>query len=226
MNTSILQREAIAREAAVPDSSDVYAGWSEELADTLGYRVLSAQQESARQLAHLHETLAELEIAPFTNESVKAYKDACEEEAFTTLDNIIDSSFILGLFAAVGAFPVLIVAALFSMGELAFYAAAVLSVGMVIAIACYNLGGHYFLEKKWQMHALEAYPEPVPEFALQTAMDVKNRCPDVEFYISTLVEAEVIIDPFLVLRFHDGERDRDYYLEVWNESTCQGEREV
>ena len=62
----------------------------------------------------------------------------------------------------------------------------------------------------------------VPEFALQTAVDLKERCPKASFYIEELGIKLRRLDPFLVVEYA-GLR---YYVEVWNEPNFEQKREV
>ncbi len=71
----------------------------------------------------------------------------------------------------------------------------------------------------WQTIPIRDYKKPMPEFALQTAIDLKEQFPEVEFTVEELVltkDGKVVtdFDPFLRADLPDG---TSYYLEVWNE---------
>ena len=79
---------------------------------------------------------------------------------------------------------------------------------------------------KWRRITLSSYGKPVPEFALQTAVDIAEHTgtSEVDFYIDQLVVNERTLDPFLVVRCKKD--TTDYYLEVWNEPKFKQEREI
>jgi hypothetical protein len=72
---------------------------------------------------------------------------------------------------------------------------------------------------EWEVVCIKGYHLPIPEFALQTAIDVKTACPEVALFIEELRTTK---DPFLVAKL-GGET---YYLEVWNEPGFKQERVV
>ena len=77
------------------------------------------------------------------------------------------------------------------------------------------------------MIPIAEYKRPIPDFAAQTANDLKRRFNDVCFEIEELeiVRNKTVIlnlkDPFLVIVLPDRSR---YYLEVWNEPSFKGQR--
>ena len=82
------------------------------------------------------------------------------------------------------------------------------------------------LEDEWRIFAFRPIDEnAIPEFALQTACDLKERFPNFTFGIDVLEEKKeqpITYDPFLWMR---GDWDV-YYLEVWNEPGYKQERMV
>jgi hypothetical protein len=75
----------------------------------------------------------------------------------------------------------------------------------------------------WRLTRLRAYAEPVPEFVLQKAIEIKRELPEAEFYIDQLA-----VDPFLIVSLKEitdwsinRERKLDpetaAYVEVWGE---------
>lgn len=82
-------------------------------------------------------------------------------------------------------------------------------------------------QKPLLQHVKGAYTQPVPEFALQTACDLKEKLPHLEFFVEELVRkterTRKPMDPFLVVRDSSG---TNYYLEVWNEPGYKHERMV
>jgi len=73
---------------------------------------------------------------------------------------------------------------------------------------------------RWVAVSIKKFKKPVPEFALQTALDIKERCPEIEFEIEELTPTPC---PFLVAVLPDGSR---YHLEVWNEPDFKKPRTV
>lgn len=70
-----------------------------------------------------------------------------------------------------------------------------------------------FLE--WDEVELSDYNEPVPEFVLAKALELKKKVPEVVLYVEYL---GVRYDPFLIAEMGD-ER---YYIEVWDEPKFEG----
>lgn len=74
----------------------------------------------------------------------------------------------------------------------------------------------------WKMHPLgKAITEAVPEFALHTAVRLKERLPECEIHIDRLEQVSVP-DPFLVVSLHGVQE----WIEVWDEPDFKGKRVV
>lgn len=223
MSVSILERKPFACDA-VADRAELLA---EDLADEayqlLGY---ATSQAKARQQQALQKTLAELDIRPFSSESVEKYKRSCEVPPNRLVTTVVSGAAGIGLVAAIVCLPILVVSAVTFNASLSFYLALAVLVGGGFLIASAAIGERYVIERTWMMYDLAHYAEPVPEFALQTAIDIKKRHPDVNFYICSLEENRMVLDPFLVMRVPDGNWHQDFYLEVWNEPRFSGEREA
>lgn len=67
----------------------------------------------------------------------------------------------------------------------------------------------------WQTSDLQRYPKPVPEYALEKALQIKKACPEVQFSIEELT---VVPDPFLIAVLDKVRR----YIEVWDEPKFEG----
>lgn len=65
----------------------------------------------------------------------------------------------------------------------------------------------------WQRSAIPAYHQPIPEFVLHKAIQLKEALPSVVLDVEYLTRQEIDPDPFLVASFGN-ER---YYIEVWDE---------
>lgn len=81
----------------------------------------------------------------------------------------------------------------------------------------------FFLFKAciWEVTPIAHYRQAVPDFALQTALDLKAKLPEVELFIESF-EKRKVHDPFLVAVYGG----KWYYLEVWNEPGFKQQREV
>lgn len=223
MNVSLLEREAIVPEA--DDDTELLLGnLDREAHSLLGYSRLRLERVKTRRREALQRTLIDRDIRPFTRASVEAYKKSCEWAAHRRLAETAMWTSAVSILVCFAAMAVLIFAALFWFTSIAFYAALTVLIGTILASACGVIQSRYGRERKWTMKKLSEYTEPVPEFALQTAVDVKQAHPEVEFYVCTLEENRLVVDPFLVLRVRDGHETRDYYLEVWNEADFHGRR--
>jgi hypothetical protein len=68
---------------------------------------------------------------------------------------------------------------------------------------------------EWSEVALAKYGEPVPEYVLNKAIEIKEKCPPATFLVDSLVvrEERRTLDPFLIVR----QDDETYYVEVWDE---------
>lgn len=76
----------------------------------------------------------------------------------------------------------------------------------------------------WNHHGIRTYQEPVPEFVLQTALDVTKEfglsALNDHFAICALQRERASADPFLVF-YYKGDT---YHLEVWNEPGYKQQR--
>lgn len=73
-----------------------------------------------------------------------------------------------------------------------------------------------FTPARWEHTEIKSYAEPIPEFVLQKAIQIKEACPDVQFYVHHLNDPKA--DPFLVA-VHG---DEVYFVEVWAEPGFEG----
>ena len=91
---------------------------------------------------------------------------------------------------------------------------------MVQHILADKLGNITLLLPKWEVESLQDYKSAVPEFVLQSAIDLKKACPEVRFFVESLQWQKVTLDPFLVVEY----ADLRYHIEVWNEPGFQQKR--
>lgn len=188
--------------------------WREHVESELGYRV-PRQPESERAL---RKAMVDLGIRPFRPSTVEWYKRRK-----------------IGLFPA----PFLFVAAVFLcvFGVIVFgiviagmkedgisgwwllLPSATLALGIWAGITDLQQGSY---SRLWASDSLPEYRQPVPEFVLQSALDIKARCPQAEFFVEQLLVESRPRDPFLVV--YVPESVTRYYIEVWNEPSFKQRR--
>ncbi|QDU77761.1 hypothetical protein Pan97_48400 [Bremerella volcania] len=232
MNVSVLEREAITWDTPVsqwerlagddPLSDEL----AEEASELLGYTLLAKKKREARRQRTLEQTLAEYDIRPFTPESVRKYKQACEVNPSRFWPTIVESVIGLSFTLAMGALGGLFFSALLMNTMLSFYCALTVIGGVLVGIVFGCCSGAGIVQRKWRLRELASYTEPIPEYALQTALDIKKKHSGVSFYVDVLEENHIVVDPFLVMRVQSGNVIQDCYIEVWNESAFCGEREA
>lgn len=76
----------------------------------------------------------------------------------------------------------------------------------------------------WVTTDISKYKEPIPEFVLNKAIQIKRELPDVGVYIYHLTEAK---DPFLLVTYgatseYDFDAGERYFVEVWEEPRFEG----
>ncbi|MFN3149680.1 hypothetical protein [Bremerella sp.] len=223
MSATILEREPFTCDVAAEQNEFLADDLAEEAYEVLGY---ATRQAKVKRLQSLQKTLEELDIRPFTLESVEKYKKSCEVPPSRLAVTLVDFSAGLGLLGAIVCLPILVVSAVTLNASLSFYLALVILIGGACLIASAAVGDRFVVERVWLTYDLAHYTEPVPEFALQTALDIKKRHPEVNFYVCSLEERRMVLDPFLVMRVPGDAWYKEYYLEVWSEPKFSGEREA
>lgn len=80
-----------------------------------------------------------------------------------------------------------------------------------------------FMGPSWTQFKIAEYKQPVPEFVLAKAIQIKQLAPECEIYIEHLEDHP---DPFLVVLIPDGRAywpaKETYYVEVWAEPKFEG----
>lgn len=84
--------------------------------------------------------------------------------------------------------------------------------------------GHFGWERvAWKIVPLHNYADPIPEFVLSRAVELKEKLPAAEFYVEFPEREErVLPDPFLVMIY----KGSSYFIEVWDEPKFEGRRTV
>lgn len=182
------------------------------------YKVKPASPDEIRS------TLAALQIHPYSEESVKKYKQVISLRCFIKSIPYYIYEHVL---------PRLFVMTLGSTLIFSIMMSAVITAGYTphrwLGIACSSmiaLGSAVFFvlcaaENRINLYTAAWHQRPVyetiqemPSFALQTAVDIRRHCPNACMWVEELDLSTRMPDPFLVIG--DSERNR-YYVEVWNE---------
>lgn len=76
----------------------------------------------------------------------------------------------------------------------------------------------------WRLSKIEEYKQPIPEFVLAKAVQIKEKMPEVTILIESLEDHP---DPFLIVAFpapaYSWEKPKEhYYIEVWAEPKFEG----
>lgn len=214
-----------------------HLGNSDELAATavtrLGYRGLQSQLPTLHKEAAFGKALADLDIRPFNTESVKRYKAKMERRAMPlatriakSLCDILYVPFVLSLATCatslVGCFIAWCFTPLGWLWAIPATSGATTIVTLLTATVAFACLEKDRLTAVWTPIRIDEYKGLIPEFALQTALDITERCPDAKFFVEELRLEERPRDPFLVA--FDGAGNA-YYLEVWNEPGFVQKRE-
>lgn len=198
---------------------------ADRAAKLLGYERL--RDEDSSKGIDIMSVLSELDIAPFEFRSVQKYKIQKAKSIGIYNKRFLQAIEALGVaLVGVAIFSILTTLTAMTSDGVSW---TVISVPFMIAVLSMVIattlarGINEDKRKigKWKLVPLKGATERVPEFALETACQIKERIPSAEFYLDTLVCEEVQYDPFLVLRLNN----TDYYLEVWDEPGFKQERE-
>lgn len=181
--------------------------------------------EAAKLLGYptdLYKCFNELDIRPFTERSVANYK-YYTTEFYKNLDSVLAISCLIAGFAAAAftvASFVFSIANFFGYCEPQYWPSFASTI--LWSIVGIGLLGHLWTSKTrhWQQTSFESYQDQMPEYALQTAVDVKKHLPMATICVDRLIISDMVIDPFLVVRY----KARDYYVEVWNEPKYKQQR--
>lgn len=81
-----------------------------------------------------------------------------------------------------------------------------------------------FRGSAWIRRKLEEYKQPIPEFVLAKAVQIRRAVPDCMIWVESLEDHP---DPFLVVTAPDAKNEWDdpaetYYVEVWGEPKFEG----
>jgi hypothetical protein len=216
-------------------SVDQFEDLPERAEKVLGYSLAKSRKKSAT----LRNALAELKLKPFSAESVARYEKAALAERGATFwarhPRLYDACEAVGISAWLTG---TIVGALFSTLATAEW---LLGFGHLQSLLCtlascslgafaglaYSIGLHVWGKKSkkaasWVDFELCSYGSPVPHFALETAVQVKEAMPEARITVRSLIQDSAELDPFLVA----SSGSESYYLEVWREPHFDAKREA
>lgn len=209
-NIRLLEREPI----VIQDPTlELNLELAEEAAKLLGYAKLKQTVAAKNGIRDLSRVLRELDIQPFSRESVERYKAEAPDDADLTdvpgffkrhrkLARIFLCLIPLWtILSAIG-----IAAGWFISWKLGL--ASLVGIIVILAKGCEFDDRLAALFPKWERAPLAQYQEEVPLYVLQKALGIKKRVPDAEFYIEQRAK-----DPFLIVKC-GGE---EHYIELWRE---------
>lgn len=183
----------------------------------------------------LDKTLAKLDIQPFKTSTVDEYKNQMLFGEFWFKHPFLAYFADFGMFVACMVSVLVViggVAAFFS-GIAAIIAAPIALVGCVSFLGAYKVFCAYNRTPTarhfdWYRVELDNYSEDVPEFALHTALRIRQLLPDARFFVDHLARRPAklteqfrvrSLDPFLLV----AHGDKVYYIEVWGEPKFEAE---
>jgi hypothetical protein len=205
---------SLVKEDELIDFTDLW----KQAEEKLGYKVAKKSARQSKLKASLLSALEKADVRPFTGESVEKYKQ--QIESFPIVVPMVMT--LATILCYVGSYWVL--------GVCSFWGSGVLGVGLLLWSLVMTMGtvgswvefGEGQSSNRWGRFFLENYTKPVPEFAIQTALDIRKHFRPVGKLRVWVEEAVEIPDPFLIVGAEG--LDEVFYIEVWNEPSFRGER--
>ena len=179
--------------------------------------------------------LSKIGVRPFTPESVQKYKDKIARRLFWS--NLPRQSIavlaVLGLL--VGGVGTLLACLGIGIGFLLgvsttstiAWVMVALPVFFFIGVGCAALADNInIIRGRWSQEGVDYMTlSDVPDFALQTAIDLDRCCPGCDIYIEEYQEHKETLDPFLAVYVVTEGKGEWIHLEVWNEVGFEKEYE-
>lgn len=194
----------LTRERVKPDELVDFTDLWKEAREKLGYDVVKRQSDRSKLRAKLLKALDDAGVKPFTTESVERYKNR-------RMGWDADDKICVGMLSA----GILVFGLLAWIVGIVFISVILWCVVALGGMALLGAFVKLFSKKQWTSILLSSYDRPVPEFAIQTALDMRKHFRPVSKLNFWIVEEAETHDPFLVVGV-DG-LDEWFYLEVWNE---------
>jgi hypothetical protein len=168
----------------------------------------NTQKTSSEQIL---EKLEKLGIRPFTDETVRSYKFCKRFVGWYLAAPLVPIALWTGMTLAMNHTESVVLPV-------------ILGISGVLATILAICSLIYGLSWDWRIREFYNFYNAIPEFVLQTAVDIKEAIPEAQLRIVELYQRELTpADPFLILRLPSG---RDLYLEVWNEPGFKHKRVV
>jgi len=209
---------AVALLERVPEAeittADLWGDLPTEAEAILGYKGLQ-QAQGKRQMMQVLQTA---NARPFTDESVAKYMQQVYKMTYPKVywlqKRLTDGAMALVMITTAFCFgPALL---FWFMSSVTWVPALIFSVIFVAGFATMlsTESKSFGLQPgQWQTADLKGYTQPVPEFVLQTALDVKRGLPEAEFTVHNFVQMRRVLDPFLQVTYQ-GNRA---FIAVWDE---------
>lgn len=227
-----LARKSLSFESDQRELEQLYAfdQLAQTAAGTLGYKELLTQLPKLRKTIEkrvsLRKAMAELSIEPFNVKAVERYQSKAARRATPLSTKAIEWAMATAVLLFLGTgvtFIISLVACIVCvfaealtvptwLATITWTSLGVTTVATYIGIQA--TGERELTYAEWIPIPISEYTRLIPEFALQTAVDLKAKCPEAEFFIEELQLKGRTLDPCLVV--HDTEGNK-HYLEVWNE---------
>lgn len=211
----------------LPTVDSAIADFAAQTQADLGYRGLSSRVALETGRLRLHRALQQIDIDPLNEGAVTTHKNAFQwgkywslyPSAAEWLTDIGAAGVFYACLMASGLAAVLSLVAWTEgnvPGALPYLLLVALGLSIFHPLFCTRRGRGWL----WSRVELERYYEPVPAFALQTALRLKQIVPDVKLYVESFEKQQRTSDPFLVARLDGAE----VYLEVWDEPQFEFEQ--
>lgn len=200
------------------DNNDISLSFANEVKSKLGYNNLLLPIKIADEMKIFNE----IGLMPFDTNSVNEYKKEKEKETGSNkILRFIASMLIFVLIACIlGCFIGIVLAIIqVEFSKFVVFGSVILGIlsfiSLAISLSIYKI-------PTWERVSLQNYSNTVPEYALQTALDIKNLNNNVLFFVDHLTFKEIVLDPFLIVKFCDSKKE--YYIEVWDELNFKQKR--
>ncbi len=229
---AVLEREQIALPVLAGDDNKAQLAEVEDLAkrakSELGYAGLENKVSEAKKLLpdlallrKFVDVLTELDMSPFSAESVAKYKKVALKDArknrtkfwernIYVIESVFNALLYVLLVSLAGCIMGPVIGSFWGVGGAVFAVCVKTCILMIVAIVGLAVLFGDINDLEWQKAAIANYQGEIPEFVLRKAIQIKQGVPGVEFFVEHIGKKE---DPFLLARY----QGKEYYIEVWDE---------